>query len=149
KKYIQSLLTEFGDRVEIVIIKNQTRPISAALCFHFNNQMLAYYGGASSEAYSSHAYTFMLWSVVKRAFNLGFEKADFGRSIRCTGSFNFKKIWGMEWQPLNYQTYLVKGRAHPIMDPASLRFRAFSNTWKRLPRFVVDGLSPLASRLVV
>ena len=51
--------------------------------------------------------------------------------------------------PLFYQTYLVRGRAHPTMDPASLRFRVFSNTWKRLPRFVVDGLSPLASRLVV
>ena len=149
KKYIQSLLTEFGDRVEIVIVKNQARPIAAALCFHFNNQTLPFYGGASTEAYSTHAHTFMLWSVVKRAYELGFTMADFGRSIRGTGSFNFKKIWGMKSQPLHYQTYLVRGRAHPIMDPTSLRFRVFSDTWKRLPRFVVDRLSPLASKLVV
>ena len=149
KKYMQSLLTAFGERVEIIVAHNDAEPVCAMLCFHFNNQTLPYYAGAAEAAYSSYAYSFTLWSVVQRGFELGFDTADFGRSIRGTGSFNFKKNWGMESQPLNYQTYLVKGRAHPNMDPASLRFRVFSNTWRRLPRFVVDGLSPMASRLVV
>ena len=149
KKYIQSLIAIFGDRAEVVFVENQGRPLCAMLCFHFKNRILPYYAGAISEAYSCYAYTFMFWSAVKRGLALGFDMADFGRSIRGTGSFDFKKNWGMERQPLLYQTYLVRGRAHPTMDPASLRFRVFSNTWKRLPRFVVDGLSPLASRLVV
>ena len=149
KKYIQALLSEFGDRAEIVTVNNQGEPVAAALCFNFNEQILAYYGGASGAAYASNAATFMLWSIVKRAFECGFTMADFGRSIRGTGSFNFKKNWGMDWQPLHYQTCLVNGRSHPIMDPASLRFRIFSNAWRYLPRVIVDRLSPLASRLVI
>ena len=149
KQYMQALLDAFGERVEIIVAQNDGRPVCAMLCFHFNNQTLPYYAGAAKEAYSTFAYTFTLWSVVQRGFELGFDTADFGRSIRGTGSFDFKKNWGMERQPLNYQTYLVKARAHPSMDPASLRFRLFSGTWRRLPRFAVDALSPIASRLVV
>ncbi len=149
KKYISTLLSEFGDCAEIVVVNNRHRPISAALCFNFNGQILPYYGGASDAAYATNAATFMLWSIVKHAFECGCTMADFGRSIRGTGSFNFKKNWGMEWQPLQYQTRLINGRSHPIMDPASRRFRVFSNVWRNLPRGIVDRLSPLASRLVV
>lgn len=149
KKYMQSLIATFAERVEIVVTEHDGRPVCAMLCFHFNNRTLPYYAGATREAYSTYANTFTFWSVVLRGFELGFETADFGRSIRGTGSFAFKKNWGMESQAFNYQTYLVNGRKHPSMDPQSLRFRLFSNTWRRLPRFVVDGLSPSASRLVV
>ncbi len=36
---------------------------------------------------------------------------DYGRSKRGTGSFDFKKNWGFEPQPLQYEYLLVKGQA--------------------------------------
>jgi FemAB-related protein (PEP-CTERM system-associated) len=149
KTYMQALLTHFGERTEIITVNKERRPLCSMLCFRYKNQTLPYYAGATAEAYASFAYTFTFWSAVKRGLELGYEMADFGRSIQGTGSFAFKKNWGMDYQPLHYQTYLVRGRQHPSMDPASLKFRAFSATWKRLPRFLVDRLSPFASRLVV
>ena len=43
---------------------------------------------------------------------------DYGRSKRGTGSFDFKKNWGFEPQPLNYEYCLVKRRWRSAEQPA-------------------------------
>lgn len=149
KRYMESLATIFKKQIEIVTVRHEGRAVSAMLCFHFNDQVYPYYAGATTDAISMDAQTFTFWSVVQRASELGLKKVDFGRSIRGSGSFDFKVNFGMEKHRMNYQTYLVKAQTHPNMDPRSMQFRLFSNVWKRLPRFVVNRLSPLASRMVV
>ena len=47
----------------------------------------------------------------------GLRVFDYGRSKRGTGSFDFKKNWGFEPQPLHYEYLLVKGKRVPEHNP--------------------------------
>ncbi len=42
--------------------------------------------------------------------NRGYKIFDFGRSKQNTGSFDFKKNWGFEPQPLYYEYQLHRAR---------------------------------------
>ncbi len=71
---------------------------------------------------------------------------DYGRSKRGTGSFDFKKNWGFEPQPLNYEYVLLKRDAIPQNNPLNPKYRAMIALWRKLPRPVVDVVGPMLVR---
>jgi len=51
-------------------------------------------------------------------------------SKRGTGSFDFKKNWGFEAQPLHYEYCLLRRDGIPQNNPANPKYRAFIEVWR-------------------
>jgi FemAB-related protein (PEP-CTERM system-associated) len=147
RRYFDALMRTFGGDVEaLTVVDAGGRPVSAVLSFYFRDEVLPYYAGDALEARELAANDFKYWELLRRACERGYRVFDYGRSKRGTGSFDFKKNWGFEPQPLHYEYVLRRGDRVPENNPLNPKYRAFIALWRRLPRPVVDRLGPLIVR---
>jgi len=145
QRLFDALVEVFGDMVEIVIVRHQNKPIAGVLSFSFRDEVLPYYSGSISEARAIAGFDFMYWELMRSAVAKGFRQFDFGRSMRDSGAFAFKKNWGFEPQPLNYQYDLISGGRLPVKDPDQFVYKSLTSIWRRLPLNLANKLGPIVS----
>jgi FemAB-related protein (PEP-CTERM system-associated) len=142
KKYFRILKEVFADDCELMIIVKEGRTVSGVMSFYFRDEVLPYYGGGTSEARDLAGNDFMYWELIRRACERGYKIFDFGRSKHNTGSFDFKKNWGFEPQPLYYQYQLHRSGAMPDHNPLNPKYQLFIKAWRKLPISVANFVGP-------
>ena len=144
RRFFESLLAAFPDDADVLFVSDAAgRDLSAILSFYHRGEVLAYFAGEVATARETNANDFKYWALMKHAASRGCDRFDFGRSKAGTGSFQFKRLWGFEPTALHYEfPYLPSGRV-PQNNPMNPKYRAAIETWKRLPRSVVDRVGPM------
>lgn len=142
KKYFHLLKETFADDCELMTIVKEGRTISSVMSFYFRDEVLPYYGGGTSEAREVAGNDFMYWELMRHACERGVKTFDFGRSKRGTGSFDFKKNWGFEPQPLYYEYQLHQARAVPDHNPLNPKYQFFIKAWQKLPLSLANLIGP-------
>lgn len=142
KRYFRILLQVFGKDCEIISVCRGKETIASVLVFYFRDQVLPYYGGGMDAARSLGGNDFMYWEVMRRACERGFREFDFGRSKLGTGSFNFKKNWGFEPQPLNYEYQLHRSKAIQNNNPLNPKYTILINAWRKIPLCLANAIGP-------
>jgi len=143
QRYFQAIWEEFADDVEILTVAANDAPLSTAMLFYFRDDAHCYYVGNMPAARDAAASDYMWWRAMARGIERGCKSFDMGRSKRDTGSFEFKRRWGVEPTPLHYEYYLRRGTAVPDTNPLNPKYRLFIETWKRLPLPIANRLGPL------
>jgi FemAB-related protein (PEP-CTERM system-associated) len=147
KRYFEALRRVFGRDVEVLtVLEPRGGPVSSVLTFYFRDEVLPYYAGDLDGARELAANDFKYWELMRRACERGCRVFDYGRSKRDTGSFDFKKNWGFEPQPLHYEYCLLRREAIPQNNPSNPKYRAFIGLWRRLPRAVTNVIGPAIVR---
>ena len=147
KSYFQALINEFGDSCEILTIATPDgRPLSSVFSFYFRDEVLPYYAGDDVFARELAANDFKYWELMRRACLRGLKIFDYGRSKNGTGSFYFKKNWGFEPSPLNYEYCLYKRDDIPQNNPANVKYRFLINAWQRMPITLANKIGPFIVR---
>ncbi len=147
RRYFAALKAAFSADCEVLtVLDSQGVPISSVLSFYFRDEVLPYYAGDSERARSLAANDFKYWELMRRAVARGLRVFDYGRSKCDTGSFDFKKNWGFEPQPLSYEYCLLKRGGIPQHNPANPKYRAFIELWRKLPRSLVNAVGPAIVR---
>ncbi len=142
KKYFRVLKEIFAEDCELMIILKEGRTISGVMSFYFRDEVLPYYGGGTSEAREVAGNDFMYWELMRRACERGYKTFDFGRSKLNTGSFDFKKNWGFEPQPLHYEYQLHRVGAMPDHNPLNPKYQIFIKAWRKLPLPLANFIGP-------
>jgi len=146
KTHFRAIREEFGDDVDVVTVRHEGRVVASVMNYYFRDQVLPFYGGGISAARDLAANDFMYWEVMRRAGERGCRVFDFGRSKVDTGSYRFKKHWGFEPEPLNYEYFLVRAAEMPDLNPHNPKYRLFINAWKRLPVGLSRAIGPWLAR---
>ncbi|MFT5439668.1 MAG: FemAB-related protein (PEP-CTERM system-associated) [Alphaproteobacteria bacterium] len=146
KQYFDQLIRIFGDDADIVTVLSEGVPVASVMNFYFRNEVMPYYGGGTINARRVAANDFMYWEVMRRAVERGYTLFDFGRSKEGTGAFSFKKNWGFDPEPLDYEYRLFKLDAIPEVNPLNPKYRYFIAAWKRLPMPLANILGPVIAR---
>ena len=146
KRYFRTLKAVFGDACEILTILQDGRPVATVMSFYFRDEVLPYHGGGTHEARTLRANDFMYHELMRRAAGDGVGVFDFGRSKVGTGSYDFKRHWGFEPEPLHYEYRLVRAAEVPDLSPANPKYQAFIAAWKRLPVGVSRLVGPWLAR---
>ena len=142
RRYPELLLETFGDDCEILTVMHGDRPVASCMSFYFRDEVLPYYGGGTRAARELGGNDFMYWSVMERARQRGCRVFDYGRSKRGTGSYDFKRYWGFEPEPLYYEYFLVNATAVPDLSPVNPRYERVIAAWRRLPLWLTRLLGP-------
>jgi FemAB-related protein (PEP-CTERM system-associated) len=147
KKYFKALLDVFGDDCEVLTVSTPDgRALSSVLSFYFRDEVLPYYAGDDVLARDCAANDFKYWELMRRACARGIKMFDFGRSKKGTGSYQFKKNWGFNPQPLHYEYCLYTLDSIPQNNPANKKFKLLIDIWRRLPLKVANLLGPYVVR---
>lgn len=149
KKYLGTLIDVFGDQCEIATVSHADNPLTSVLSFKYKDQILPYYGGGLPQAREYSAYPFMYWKVMERAAEEGLRIFDFGRSMKDSGAYAFKKNFGFEPEALHYRYHLVKTDELPNMDPDSPRNKAITSAWSKLPLPMANTLGPFLYKVIM
>ena len=148
KKLFYCLKEEYGENCEILTIEtDQGKAISSVMTFYFRDEVVPYYGGGTFEARGLAANDFMYWSLMERAVSARQCRIfDFGRSKNGTGAFSFKKNWGFEPKPLNYEFILKDGEELPDINPLNPKYQLMIKIWKKLPLPLANIVGPMISK---
>jgi FemAB-related protein (PEP-CTERM system-associated) len=142
KKLFAGFLSNFKNQCDILVIRQSERVAGAVMNFYFRDLVLPYYGGAYPEFYRIGVNNFMYWELMRSAASRGYQTFDFGRSKRGSGSYEFKRGWGMSERPLPYKYLLVRGKELPNLNPTNPKFRMLIEIWKRLPLSLTKLIGP-------
>ena len=143
RRYFDILREIFPADSEILTVTHEgNKLVASVLSFYFRDEVLPYYGGGTVHAREVAGNDFMYWEVMRRACERGSRIFDYGRSKRGTGSFDFKKNWGFEPEPLHYEYRLVRGSSVPDHNPLNPKYRMFIELWRRLPLPVANLVGP-------
>lgn len=145
KPYFRKILAAFPQETELCIVKQDGRPVAAALAFYFRDHVQPFYAGGRRAARSLHANDFLFLNIMCRARERGFGIFDFGRSKVGTGSYAYKSHWGFEAEPLAYEYRLIRGERLPDLSPLNPRYKHMIGLWQRLPLAVANVLGPRIS----
>jgi len=147
KRYFRALREEFGPDCEVLTVSAPDgRPLSSVLSFYFRDEVLPYYAGDDLAARELAANDFKYWELMRRGCARGVRVFDYGRSKHGTGPYAFKKNWGFEPTPLQYEYCLYKRDAVPQNNPSNTKFKLMIETWRRLPLGMANWLGPLVVR---
>jgi len=141
-RWFRHLLEGFGEQCRILSVWYQERMVGAVMTFFFKEQVMPYYGGSLPEFWRNSVNDFMYWELMRYGAKGGYKVFDFGRSKKGTGSYEFKRHWGVEPVALPYQYYLPKGGELPNLSPTNPKFQLGIGAWKRLPLPVANFIGP-------
>ena len=147
KRWFQALRDEFGDDCEVLtVVSPEGKPLSSVLSFYFRDEVLPYYAGDDEVARDLAANDFKYWELMRRACARGLKVFDYGRSKQGTGPYAFKKNWGFEPTPLQYEYRLYKRDSVPQNNPNNAKYKLLIETWRRMPIGLANWLGPFVVR---
>ncbi|MES2831351.1 MAG: FemAB family XrtA/PEP-CTERM system-associated protein [Pseudomonadota bacterium] len=142
KKYFRLLKEVFGEDCELRIILKDRQIVAAVMSFYFRDEVVPYYGGGMPAAREYAGNDFMYWNLMQFAAARGCRMFDFGRSKLGTGAYDFKKNWGFEAQPLEYEYQLHASKAVPDNNPLNPKFQLFIKLWQKMPLPLANIIGP-------
>ncbi|MGH8642706.1 MAG: FemAB family XrtA/PEP-CTERM system-associated protein [Burkholderiales bacterium] len=143
KRYFELLRRAFGEDCRVLTVLDAAgTPVSSVLTFYWRDEVLPYYAGDALAARELAANDFKYWELMRDGAARGYRLFDYGRSKRGTGSYDFKKNWGFEPQPLHYEYLLIRGKRVPEHNPLNPKYRLFIKLWQRMPLRLANLIGP-------
>lgn len=145
--FFQNLLAKHANNCLVMVVRTSEKvPIATVLSFFYRDRVIPYYAGSVNGYHRLAPNDFKYWELMKYGCENGYRLFDFGRSKEGTGSFDFKRHWGFEPEPLAYQYHLHALRELPNLSPANPRYARKIEMWKKLPLFVTKFIGPPIAR---
>lgn len=139
-------LEELPDACDILTVRQTGRAIGAVMNYYFKDVMIPFFAGTLPEARDVAVNNYIYWVMLETAYARGYRVFDFGRSKVDTGAYQFKKRFGMEELPLEYQYDLVTIDAMPEINPTNPKYQRAIEAWKLLPVELTKVIGPVISR---
>jgi FemAB-related protein (PEP-CTERM system-associated) len=145
RKLFQMALEQFGDRAELCVVRSDGKALAAALLLHGWGVTEVPSASSLREFNHTNANMLMYWHLLERAVERRQSAFDFGRSSTDSSTHRFKKQWGAEPTPAEWQ-YHELGASASTMRNSNPRYQRLIGWWKRLPVAVTRLIGPLVVR---
>jgi FemAB-related protein (PEP-CTERM system-associated) len=142
-------MQQFGSDCRIFSVHWHDQLVAAVWTLFYKDEVVPHFGGSIREYNRLAVNNFMYWMLIKYGCENGFKIFDFGRSKKGTGSFDFKKRWGMTMTDLTYQYALVHQHSMPDYSPLNPKFSLGIEVWRRLPLSVTQIVGPIIAKHLI
>lgn len=149
KRLFANGLKHFGSDCKIFSVHWKGKLVAAVWTLFYAGEVIPYFGGSLKDYNRLAVNNFMYWMLIRYGCENGYRIFDFGRSKKGTGSFDFKKRWGMTMTELPYQYLLVRQQSMPDYSPLNPNFSAATRIWRRLPLPLTQWIGPMVSRHLI
>jgi FemAB-related protein (PEP-CTERM system-associated) len=137
----RSILAQFPDRAELCVVRSEKQPIATALLLHGWGVTEVPSASSLRRFNSTNANMIMYWNLLERTIQRGQQVFDFGRSTREGNTFRFKKQWGAQPEPADWQ-YDVRQGGPSDMRPDHPKYQRFIRMWQRMPLWLTRLIGP-------
>jgi len=135
KKWFEQILENYRQNMIISIVRYNDIAVGAGIVL-LNGKVATIPWASTKREFNKLAPNMLLyWSLLEYSTDQGYQEFDFGRSSFGEGTFKFKRQWGAQAVPLDWQTYenkqLLSQQSHSSQK-SNIR-SAIENIWCRLP----------------
>lgn len=148
KKWFESIIKHYGDNAKIGLVTKDGTVVGAAIVLLCANVATVPWASTLIEFNKYSPNMGLYWGLIGSAADNGFNTFDFGRSTVGEGTYRFKKQWGANPAPLNWQNYDHNGLIEPLETGASKLRPLIASTWSKLPASITNALGPLLRRYI-
>jgi FemAB-related protein (PEP-CTERM system-associated) len=145
RRLFQLALEQFGERAELCVVRSEGKALASALLLHGWGVTEVPSASSLREFNHTNANMLMYWHLLERAVERGQSAFDFGRCSTDSSTFRFKKQWGAEPTPAEWQYHALDGDVG-AMRTSNPRYQRLIGWWKRLPVAVTRLIGPLVIR---
>jgi FemAB-related protein (PEP-CTERM system-associated) len=142
RRLFEALFAVFPESCLTVLIKSGDAVVGAAMAVWLKDVLTVLHAHSLRAYHSVFASNLLYWELLERAIERGCTIADFGRSPKDTGIYEFKKSWGMEDHPLNCAVIPVRSTPNLGEKRAGLAYRAFARMWRHVPVPIAKAVGP-------
>ena len=143
KIFFVELRLGLGNAMDILFVSTaEGCPISCIMSFYSRGSVHAGFAGEASIARATGANDFKYWSLYVHAKERACTVFDLGRSKVGTGSFEFKRLWGLVPSPIVHVQELFSVHEAPKNNPTNPKFALAIKIWPKLPKLLTRWLGP-------
>jgi len=143
--FFQEVHARFPADVSVATVSKGHKPVAALLLLRFKDQVISGWGGSLPDSLDYAPNNFLYWHALLEARQQGHSFFDFGRSLKGTGNYHFKRHWGATERPLRYWFYPY----NPDIRPPQERFGLGAKVWKLIPPSINRLMGPMIRKYVV
>lgn len=144
-KLFQSVLRHFGEDADLLVVREDSRPVSAVLSLYHQGRVMPYWGGGVADARRLRSNELMYYRLMSHGRERGMAHFDFGRSKVGSGQASWKKSFGFEPAPRVYYDWSIDGLTRDV-NPTNAKYQRRVDLWKRLPLPVANLFGPFIAR---
>ncbi|HYO47536.1 MAG TPA: FemAB family XrtA/PEP-CTERM system-associated protein [Gemmatimonadota bacterium] len=145
-RMFEAIRDQFGSAAELLTIWHGGQLVAGVVSLFHQDRVMPYYGACLPEARALAANDFMYWELMRMSCLQGYRVFDFGQSHAGSGTYDFKRHWGFEPEPIAYQYLLVRTSEVPYRQVSPPRGNAAVRVWKRIPLPLTKRLGPALIR---
>jgi FemAB-related protein (PEP-CTERM system-associated) len=143
--FLRELIKKSGPSADILVLRHEGRAVAGALVMMHRGTISVPFASSRPGDRPLRPSNLMVWEIIERGARDSMSTLDFGRSLRDSTSLDFKLGWGAQIFPQPVHIRSVQGKEMNL-DPGEVKW--FVNTWKKLPRPLVDRVGPLICRQI-
>jgi FemAB-related protein (PEP-CTERM system-associated) len=145
RDFFQGVYDRFPADISIATVSLREEPIAALFLIHFRDQVISGWGGSLPGSLDYAPNNFLYWHALLAAQQKGCSFFDFGRSLKGTGNYHFKRHWGATERHLSYWYYPGDLNIRPPQE----RYGPGAKVWKLIPASINRIIGPMIRRYVV
>ena len=142
KKFFAAILEEFTDSVKFMLVRKGDRVIGGAVCFFFNGNLIVPWASSLREYFSLCPNNLLYWEMIRWGCENGYRRFDFGRSSPDSGTYHFKKQWGVKEEPLHWQCLKRKVGQVAMLHAHDVKYQWIIRLWSHLPLSLTKIVGP-------
>lgn len=131
--FFKDLIEKDKKNVKVATIWYNDEPASSILLLETRDKVIYDRGAINKKLRNLNLNYVLFWNVIKYYSELGVKYFDFGRSVKESGTFQFKGSWRPDIIKLNYQYYLYRGKL-PEYSQSGRKRKILSKLLKSFPR---------------
>lgn len=140
--FFEAIGPRFPGQTRVAVVRSKGETAGAAFAVVFGRTMTVLCAHSLRAYHSSMPNNLVYWQLFQMCAEQGLSTADFGRSPRGTGIYEFKKLWGMEEFQV-YDSFLpVRGAAPSGERRESAAYAVFSRIWRLTPTGIAAAVGP-------
>ncbi len=127
------------DCVSLALVELDGKVIAGTILLKYRDTVISGWAGSDRRYLKLRPNNLLYWGCITYAWESGFERFDFGRSLVGSGTFRFKRAWGGKEKYLKYEFYPKRKIDTSMKNPMR---RRFASVWRITPLPIAKILSP-------
>lgn len=150
RQWIKSIVRNFGENAKVGVVSFKGEVIGAGIILTVGSKVSIPWASTLRAHNRLNPNMLLYWNFLKFSADNGFKIFDFGRSTPDEGTYKFKKQWGAEPFPLNWQQIILHGKAQSAKEGkiGSCKRELAAKYWQKLPLGLANFIGPLFRKYI-
>jgi FemAB-related protein (PEP-CTERM system-associated) len=147
--FLSQVVETFGPCARVALVKKDGATIGGLVALRFNDRIVVPWASSLKEYFAFCPNMLLYWETIKTACAAGCTRFEFGRSTRHSGTYEFKRQWGAEEEPLYWYRIPVAAERARSTAPALAGSEWLVRMWQHLPLTVTRHIGPHLRRYLI